>query len=77
MALRLFLLWNYLGTVFLLYALVQFWKEGRRSHGHVTYTGHGNPTSPGGAKIIVIPHYDFKDAARGKSGTPSGTKKCE
>ena len=76
MALRLFLLLNYLGIAFLLYALVQFWKEGHRQDGHFAHTGHGRSNGTSDANIIEIPRHNSQMAPRELSETPSDVKKC-
>lgn len=59
-----------------MYALVQFWKEGRRQGGRVARSAQEGPTMAGGSKIIVIPKYNSKAAPPGQPGILADVKKC-
>jgi hypothetical protein len=58
MAMMIFAVLNGLGIVFLVYALVQFWKEGRRSKGAVRQyeTDFMREVKP---EVIVVTHPIF------------------
>ena len=76
MLMSLFLIWNYLGAAFLLYALAQFWKEGRRQGGRGVQSVQEGPTRVEDAKLIVIPKHNSETAPRGRSARPADLKKC-